>query len=193
MAILRDDLPRFATAAVCRSSRKEEIVTDLTDAGVTKQAAQRMVDQLLRIHEELRADGADGLEERVLQAWSSWVSPLEFTAGTEPVGAESPALLPLRLVKEKQVQSFLGWSLLILSGLLLVCCLLLGGFGLLLMAFSGGSEGHVRAKGEAKLHSLMIFWGSILLAMLIGMVVSFFTGRFLLRNNRDRSDPEERR
>ena len=69
MAIPREDLPRFAVEAVCGGKRKEEIIIDLTDAGVTQQAAQRIVDEMRRIHQELRPEGADGLEEKVLQAW----------------------------------------------------------------------------------------------------------------------------
>jgi hypothetical protein len=83
MALSREDLPRFAAAAVCRGSRREEIVIDLTDAGVSRPFAHQMVDEIVRSHQELRSQGADGLEEKVLRAWLSQGIAVEFAA-SEP-------------------------------------------------------------------------------------------------------------
>jgi hypothetical protein len=78
MPIAQEDVPRFAVAAVCRGMRKEEIIIDLTDAGVTQPSAQRLVEDMARIHQELRSEGPDGLEAKVLQAWLRQGTSVEF-------------------------------------------------------------------------------------------------------------------
>jgi hypothetical protein len=83
MAILQEDVSRFAVEAVCGGKRKEEVVVDLTDAGVSRPDAERMVDEIDRIHQVLRSVGADRLEEKVLQAWASPGDPVE-RAPTNP-------------------------------------------------------------------------------------------------------------
>jgi hypothetical protein len=98
MPLSREELPRFTAAAVCRGSRKEQIVLDLTDAGVTQQAAQRMVDEIMRIHQELRAEGAEGLEEKVRQAWLNRGAPLEFATATQPTSSRPGRALGDRAV-----------------------------------------------------------------------------------------------
>ncbi len=67
MAIDRGDLPRFTAEAVCRGKHHKEIIIDLIDAGMSRQSAQRMVDEFARFHQELRGEGVDGLQERLLQ------------------------------------------------------------------------------------------------------------------------------
>lgn len=75
MALHREDAPRFAAAAVCSGSRQEEIVVDLIDAGVTRLAALRMVEEMIRLHQELRTVGAPVPDEELLRAWLNRDTP----------------------------------------------------------------------------------------------------------------------
>jgi hypothetical protein len=85
MPLSREDLPRFAAAAVCRGSRKQEIVIDLIDAGVTQQAAQQMVEEIIAIHKELGTEEVSGLADKLYQTWLSRGTPLKFGPAKVPL------------------------------------------------------------------------------------------------------------
>jgi hypothetical protein len=77
--IPRHEVPRFAAADLCSGhAGKDEIVIDLIDAGVTRSAAQRLVEEMTCIRKEFCATSNQVSEDEVLRAWTDRGTPLEF-------------------------------------------------------------------------------------------------------------------
>jgi hypothetical protein len=67
MTIARQDAARFAAAAVCSGKMTEEIIIDLTEAGLERAAAHQLVEELIELR---RRDGCSSLSgDELLRAW----------------------------------------------------------------------------------------------------------------------------
>jgi hypothetical protein len=67
MTIAPQDAARIASAAVCSGKRTEEIIIDLTAAGLERAAAQQLVEELIELR---RRDGRSSLSgDDLLRAW----------------------------------------------------------------------------------------------------------------------------
>jgi hypothetical protein len=92
MPIARNNVEKSAVAAVCSGTRKDEIVRDLTDAGVTPLCAKRMVAAFVSLKETIAKEGTDRLEAKGLDAWVRRGTVVAFAPDLPPVVPQGHSL-----------------------------------------------------------------------------------------------------
>jgi hypothetical protein len=94
MPINREGVPLFTAKAICARTRKDEIVVDLTDAGLLPPTAIRLVEEMLGFHAKL-SSVAEPEPEPLVRVWSEQGTPLQWPEPQESVKAdEVPVTCP---------------------------------------------------------------------------------------------------